>query len=88
MAMKARFVGQGDEFVNGVPARALTEAEFAALTPEQQGAVLATRDAQGRLLYAVQAKAEALAELAQAITAAPELETPSSAPRGAKRGGA
>lgn len=86
MAIKARLAGDGTEFVNGVPARSLTDDEFDALAPEQQRAVLETRDSRGRLLYAVREKTETVAEVAQAM--APAAEMPSSAPRGAKRGGA
>lgn len=36
MGIKARYLGDGAVFHGGIPARDLTDAEFAALTPEQQ----------------------------------------------------
>jgi hypothetical protein len=40
--MKATYVGTGVGYLNGIPARDLTEEEWAALTPEQQAEVKAS----------------------------------------------
>jgi hypothetical protein len=41
--VKAKYVGDGSEFLNGVPARDLTDEDWNRLTEEQQDAVINSR---------------------------------------------
>ena len=52
MAIKARYLGDGADFITGIPPRHIDEAEWAALTPEQQEAVRTTV-ANGKPLYKI-----------------------------------
>jgi hypothetical protein len=58
MAIKARYLGDGTEFLNGIPAASLSEEEYAALDAEQRTAVRQTKQSNGKLLYDVRTDAE------------------------------
>jgi hypothetical protein len=77
MATKARFKGDGSEFLNGVPARDLSDDEYDALTDEQKAAVLGNTT-----LYSVRSAKAAREELPEdLVQPAHETEPESPAPR-------
>jgi hypothetical protein len=86
MATKARFKGDGSEFLNGVPARDLSDDEYDALSDEQKAAVLGSTQ-----LYSVRdAKAEREElpeELVQPAVALTEADTPKARKASDKGGG-
>ena len=43
MTIKARYTGNGEEYYSGIPARDLTDQEYAALTGEQRARVNSRR---------------------------------------------
>ena len=62
-AIRARFNGppageRGHEFVNGVPARSLTEAEYAALTADEQRRLVEARRRDGSPMYTLRSERE------------------------------
>lgn len=57
-AIQARYMGDGAEFINGVPARNLTESEYDALTPDERLAVHNTKMAGDKPLYQIRTEAE------------------------------
>jgi hypothetical protein len=81
MAIRARWKGAEGEFVYGVPARNLSEDEYAALTPEQRAEVRASG------VYDVKTEAEMAGEpKAEAPKAEPT--APASAPKSNAAGAA
>lgn len=58
MARKAKYQGDG-EYLQGIPARDLSDDEYAALTTEQKRAVRTARRSDGKPLYDVRSDAPA-----------------------------
>ncbi len=83
----AKYLGDGSEFFSGVPARDLSEDEFAALPDEQKAQLAAESPAGGKRLYSLHQTAAAEAEAAVQRLGQPDT-TPAAAPAATKRASA